>query len=245
MSKRIKSKDQTFQMDSEVDIGLLEEYLAGKIKRSQVLSVDGNPVSDEVLDVAIGDYKETILHLEGAALKIQLKELHERLDLNQKKSAFPRWLAVAASIVLIAVFGTLIWQNVNRAPEFSDYFDHFDQLVTYRDSDLTSYSAGLEAYTLRDYDKAYTLLTSIEGLNNELKFYQAVSALGSERFEEAITLFEFLGTNPENKYYQQTKWYLGLAYWQVGQANKAKEVFGQIMNDEFKYKESLELMERL
>ncbi|MBO3699666.1 tol-pal system YbgF family protein [Roseivirga sp. E12] len=231
-------------MNSEVDIALLEQYLAGEIERSQVLTLDGKTVSDDVLQVAIKDYKETVLHLEGAALKNQLKGLHETLDLDEKKSAFPRWLAVAASIVLIAVFGILIWQN-NRASEFSDYFDHFDQLVTYRDSDSTDYSAGLEAYTLRDYDKAYSLLTSVDGLNNELKFYQAVSALGSERYDDAIALFETLGTSSSNKYYQQTRWYLALAYWQVGLAGKARNLLKEIDNGEFMYQESLKLIDEL
>lgn len=232
-------------MNSEIDISLLEEYLAGEIDRSQVLTLDGKSVSDDALQMAIEDYKEAVLHLEGAALKNQLKELHANLNLKEKKSAFPRWLAMAASIVLIAVLGTLIWQNANKAPEFSDYFDHFDELVTYRDSDSTEYSAGLEAYSLRDYNKAYTLLTKVDSLDNELKFYQAVSALGSERYDEAIALFEFIGTESENKYYQQTKWYLGLSYWQAGLVGKARNLLKEIDNGEFMYQESLKLIDEL
>lgn len=232
-------------MNKEVDIALLEQYLAKEIARSQVLSVGGDPVADDILDVAIKDYEETVLHLEGAALKNQLKALHETLDLSEKKSAFPRWLAVAASIVLIAVFSTLIWQNNNRAPEFSEYFDHFDQLVTFRDSDSTNYSAGLDAYTQRDYAEAYILLDGIDSLSDELKFYQALSALGSKNFEEAILKFNAIGTEEPNKYYQQTRWYLALAFWQKGQLEKALTLMRQIESGEFKHEESLELIDHL
>lgn len=232
-------------MNSEVDIALLEQYLAEEIDRVQVLSVDGDPVSDDILDAAIKDYEETVLHLEGAALKNELKGLHETLDLNEKKSAFPRWLAIAASIVLISVFGTLIWQNNNSDPEFSEYFDHFDQLVTFRNSDSTDYSAGLEAYSERSYAEAYILLERVDGLSDELKFYQGLSALGSESFEKTISLFETLGTSPSNKYYQQTRWYLALAYWQAGLVADAQNLLNEIETSEFKYQESLKLLDEL
>lgn len=232
-------------MSSEVDIALLEQYLAEEIDRSQVLSVDGEPISDDALDVAIKDYEETVLSLEGAALKNQLKVLHETLDLREKKSAFPRWLAVAASIVLITVFGTLIWQSKNSTPEFTEYFDHFDQLVTFRNSDSTDYSAGLEAYSERNYAEAYILLERVDSLSDELKFYHGLSALGSEDFEKAISLFEILGTSSSNKYYQQTRWYLALAYWQAGLVAKAQNLLDEIEAGEFKYQESLKLIDKL
>lgn len=232
-------------MSSEVDIALLEQYLAKEIDRSRVLSVDGDPVSDDALDIAINDYKETVLGLEGAALKNQLKALHETLDLSEKKNVFPRWLAVAASIVLIAVFGTLIWQSNNRAPKFTEYFDHFDQLVTFRNSDSTDYSAGLEAYSDRNYAEAYILLEHLDNLSDELKFYQGLSALGSEDFETAISLFEILGTSSSNKYYQQTRWYLALAYWQAGLVADAQNLLNEIETSEFKYEESRELLDEL
>lgn len=231
-------------MSKEVDIALLEQYLAREIEGSQVCYMDGTPLTKEALEAAVRDYEQVLLQIEGAGLKEHLQTMHEELVPKREKT-YRRLISMAAAVLLIGVFGTLIWQRVNRAPEFSDYFNHFDQLVTYRDSDSTDYSAGLEAYTLREYDKAYNLLTSVDSLNNELKFYQAVSALGSQRFEEAITLFEFLGTNSENKYYQQTKWYLGLAYWQVGKTERAIKLLKEITTGLYKDNEALKLLKKL
>ncbi len=228
-------------MNKEVNIALLEGYLAGDIEASEVLALDGSQLSADELQSAIEDYKEAMLMIEGAALKEELKAIHQENDPSQVQKSFPRWLAAAASIVLIGVFGTLIWQSTSSEPEFSDYFDHFDQLVTYRDSDSTNYSAGLEAYTLKDYEKAYLLLENIDNLDDELKFYLAVSALGSERFQQAIEIFEGIGTDSSNKYYQQIRWYLGLAYWQIGEADKARETLALIADGAFKYEESVKL----
>lgn len=232
-------------MNKEVNIALLEGYLAGDIEASEVLALDGSQLSADELKSAVEEYEEAVLIIEGAALKEELKAIHQENDSSQVQKSFPRWLAAAASIVLIGVFGTLIWQSTNSEPEFSDYFDHFPELFTSRDSDSTSYSVGIEAYSLRDYDKAYLLLENIEDLNNELKFYLAVSALGSERFQLAIEIFEGIGTDSSNKYYQQIRWYLGLAYWQTGEIDKAKTTLKLILPDEFKYDKSLKLLMNL
>lgn len=233
-------------MNDRVDIVLLQQYLAGEIPEDAVLHEDGSPVSKDQLESAIKEFEDVALQVEGAALKSHLQDLHNSLNLDKKKTkAIPqRWLMVAASFILIAAFLTIIWQrNSTSSPAFGDYFDHFDQLVTFRDSDSTYYSAGLEAYTKRNYVRAYELLSNIDSLGNELSFYEAVSALGSEKLDSAIVLFEKLGTNSSNKYYQQVKWYLSLAYWKAGKLEKASKLWDSISENEFKYSEAQQLIQ--
>ncbi|OEK02425.1 hypothetical protein BFP97_13230 [Roseivirga sp. 4D4] len=229
-----------------VDIALLERYLADEIPAKEVCYSDGSPLSTDELKKAVDNYNDTIVQLEGAALKAQLQDSHEHLVTQVKQvPSSRRWLAIAASVVLIGVFGTLIWQRINKPPVFSDYFDHFDQLLTYRDSDSTNYSDGLEAYSLRNYQKAYTLLENIEGLTDEVKFYLAISALAIEKPKEAILIFETIGTDKSNKFYQQTQWYLGLAHWQNGDIDSALNALKGISPGQFKYEEAIELQEKL
>ncbi len=228
-------------MSRQVNIELLEKYLAGEIESREVLDIDGKVLNNDELQDAIKDHKELILQIEGAALKESLKEINsaERPQAEDKKLVF--WLRTAASVVLIFVLGFLILKP--ESPRFEDYFEHFEQLETFRGPDSQSFDIGLTEYSRRNYSRAYELLTSknLEELSPELTFYAGLSALGSERFEEAIVLFEAIGTKETNKYYQQTKWYLALAYWQSGQKLKSIDMLNTIKRGEFQYLRSRDL----
>lgn len=231
-------------MIEKVDIEVLESYLAGDIGADQVFDKEGNAFSKESLDLAIKEYHDTVVHLEGAALKIQLMEMQSSMTAQPQKSSFKVWYAAAAAILLLLTAG-LLWQNENRAPSFKFYFDHFDQLVSFRNDTENSSAEGIEAYSRENYAKAFDLLNDVSAaeLDDELKFYLGVSALGSEHVVEAIGVFEGLGMDRSNKYYQQTRWYLALAYWQADEVNKTIGLLQSIENGEYKFKEA-ELLKR-
>lgn len=233
-------------MNKEVDIALLESYLAGDIDASAVLDVDGNVLSEEALDLAIAEYKDVLIHIEGAALKSQLQGLKVPAASAPEKPGYRLWYAVAAAVLLLVVAGG-VWQSMNRAPEFEDYFSHFDQLISFRGDGQSLSARGIEAYSRRNYEEAFELLGSLENseISDELSFYLAVSALGSGQVEEAIAVFERLGTAKSNKYYQQTRWYLALAYWQNNQVDDAIKAMGSIRKGQYEYAKAVALTERL
>ncbi|GAB5523919.1 MAG: hypothetical protein Roseis2KO_17910 [Roseivirga sp.] len=233
-------------MNKEVDIALLEGYLAGDIEASAVLDVDGNVLSEEALDLAIAEYKDILIHIEGAALKSRLQELQVPAAASPEKRSYKLWYAVAAAVVLVVVAGG-IWQSMNRAPEFEDYFSHFDQLVSFRGDAQSLSASGIEAYSRKNYQEAFELLDSLDDseISDDLSFYLAVSALGSGHVEEAIAVFRRLGMEESNRYYQQTRWYLALAYWQNDQVREAIKTMESIQAGEHKYTEAVELIERL
>jgi len=230
-------------MSEDIDIGLLEKYKNGEITAKEVLCYDGTPVTEEELKVALEDFENLTIQLKAVDLGKRLKCIHEDVVKKaDRKVNIQRWSA-AASLILLATFSFLLLNP--SEPKFSEYFTHFNELVTFRDSDSMDYAEGLEAYTRKDYNAAYISLKEIENLSDELKFYLGISALGSERPSEAILTFKQLSRTSSNEYYQQTKWYLGLAYWKMGDLKRAIALWESIPASEFKYEESRELIEKL
>lgn len=229
----------------DIDVALLEGYLAGDIEAHEVLDAHGNTVSKESLELAIDEYRDIVIQLEGAAFKEQLKDISASVNPRPEKQNLRLWYAVAAAVLVLVTAG-IIWQNMNKPPVFEDYFGHFDQLVSLR-GENNSAAEGIEAYSDRDYGKAFDLLSAVEEseLSVELKFYLGVSALGSSQVKEAISVFEEIGIERPNKYYQQTRWYLGLAYWQNGQLDKAVETLESIEAGQYKYQQAQNLIQEL
>ncbi|OEK06684.1 tetratricopeptide repeat protein [Roseivirga misakiensis] len=230
-------------MNEKIDIRLLEKFKNGEISSERVLNYDGMPVSEEELKIALEDFENLTIQLKALDLEKSFKSIHLQVANKTSRNFRLKLWSAAATLVLLVSFSYLLLKP--SQPNFIDYFNHFDQYVTLRESDSTDYSVGLEAYSIRDYNKAYVALEQIDSLNNELKFYLAISALGSSRSIEAVQILEELNKDSLNKYYQQIKWYLGLAYWQVGDVNSAIEILNQIEVSEFKYADSRKLINAL
>ena len=157
-------------MNDQIDIALLEKHMAGEIDGHEVLNLDGSPVTRQELDSAIESHKNLMIHLEGAALKSRLKQVQGSEKLKNPNSRLMKRLAAAAAILILGVAGFLLWPSFEPEPTVSDYFVHFDQLVTFRGSESTSSSEGMSAYSRRDYEEAFQILSNMDNdsLNAEL-----------------------------------------------------------------------------
>ena len=218
-------------MIERVDISLLEKYLAGEV--DELLDENGVALTPEEIEVVIDEYKELQIHLEGAALKAQLKERHGAGAPKLRKSKRMNWLA-AAAVMALAITFAFFWQG-NAGPQFDDYFSHFNQLERNRGDASSSYTAALEAYSRRNYEEAFNLFSKLEDAPIEASFFEGVSALAADRAQLAINAFLKAGVDPMNRYYQQTRWYLALAYWQAGEVEKARKYWSSIPEGEFNF----------
>lgn len=230
-------------MDSSVNIELLEQYLAGEISANEVLDFEGNVLSKSALELAIEEYNDVVIHLEGAALKAQLVDMQSAMVEQSPKRSYRIWYAAAAAALVLLTAG-ILWRNANRSVEFEDYFAHFNQLVSFRGD---AGNKGIEAYSRKNYALAYQLLSALEKpeLNDELKFYLGVSALGSNHEREAIDIFTELGIERPGRYYQQIRWYLALAYWKNKDVTNAIPLLEGIEEGQYKFAEARELIELL
>lgn len=231
----------------------VERYLSGELTRKEVKEENDITPSDEELDEAIELFNTSKNLIELSGLKEDLKSIHEEYiaetesetqEEEGKKTVWMWWTAaVAAMALLIAVFSGVL---NDRSPEFEDYFKPYPDLLSMRGNE-GSMSTAMRFYTLQDYDaaiKEFNKLVS-DSLSHEVLFYQAIAALAINRYPLAETNFEKLLKADDNQYWQQTKWFLGLTYWQSGKIEEAREVLGQIGSDEDQYAVAQKLLSEL
>lgn len=227
-------------MIERVDISLIEKYLTGEIETDQLRDLEGRVLDDAQIAEALVEYKELILHLEGAALKEKLKQNYgdTRTATRTLRSTYWR---VAATVLILVTLG-LIWRTTRSGPEFNDYFEHFAQLESFRGNETSAYSRALEAYSRRNYKESLALFKQVKEPNSEVYFFMGVSALALERSAEAIEALEQSGLEATNRYHQQTRWYLALAWWHSGDLAKAKAQWQGISAGEYHYDQAQKLL---
>ena len=229
-------------MSKNIDIELLEKYVGGEIEAHEVRDADGAVLSEQDLLEATLDYKAAVMGLEVAGFRKGLQQASEAYA-PAKRSSRPWWFAAAAAVIVLAVVFAKPWQA--SQPAFDDYFTHFKQFEVFRGGIKNSATAAFEAYSREDYAKAFQLFSEAAQPTEAVMFYQGVSALGIHDFEAAIKLFEYLGTEPSNEYFEQVQWYLSLAYWQAGKVEQGLSLLEQIGEGQFKYEESRTLIDVL
>ncbi|MBO6494419.1 MAG: hypothetical protein JJ978_02545 [Roseivirga sp.] len=226
-------------MTKDIDIILLEKYILGEIPAQEVLYEDGSAVSKEDLKLAVQEFKDVTLGLRAIGVQSRLKRIREGVEANRRKRL--TLFSVAASIALISVFSYLfLWDG---EPRLSDYFDHFPELLSFREPD-SEYSKALEAYTSLDYESAleeFELLLEDEA-NLDLSFYAGVSALGVHEYEKALLYFNL---TMESKYSEQSIWYSAIALWQLGDIKGAILELESIEMGEYEYERAQRLLKEL
>ncbi|MCE7991962.1 MAG: hypothetical protein HEP71_08280 [Roseivirga sp.] len=223
----------------------VERYLSGELTRKEVKEENDTTPSDDELDEAIDLFNASKNLIELSGLREDLKSIHEEyiaeteteedeVETKGKNSVWMWWTAaVAAAAILIAVFSG-VFQN--ESPRFEDYFEAYPDLLSMRGNEGNMGNA-MRYYSLQDYEAAIKEFDKLitDSLNHEVLFYQAIAALAVEQYKMAQSNLEKLKESKNNTYWQQTKWYLGLAYWQSGQIEKAKEILSSIEPGEDRY----------
>lgn len=228
----------------------VERYLSGELTRKEVKEENDTTPSDDELDEAIDLFNTSKNLIELSGLREDLKSIHEEYiaeteseiaEVKSKKTTWVWWTAaVAAVAILLAVFSGVLQ---NQSPQFDDYFEPYHDLLSMRGSE-GDLGTAMRYYSLQDYEaalKEFDKLVS-DSLNHDLLFYQAIAALASDRYKLAQSNLERLVASKNNTYWQQTKWYLGLAYWKEGQVDKAKEILSKIEQGEDQYDKARDLL---
>lgn len=122
----------------------------------------------------------------------------------------------------------LIFTDVlqDESPEFNDFFAPYPDLMSVREGEY-GLNEAMKYYSQQDFQAALNEFNAIgpDSVNHKVLFYQSMAALAVDRYQLVMTNLEKLSAIDGNIYWQQTKWDLGLAYWQTGKIEKAKDVF--------------------
>ena len=220
---------------------LINAYFEGRLTDEQNLEFQELLRSDAVF---LQDFtfqknlKKAIATEERAALKKQL----ESFDKKPSARTFPmKWIAVAASFVLLVALGSLLFYN--HKPDYENlYTENFREFPNLSHPVVRSGTAENEtdkafsAYDKKDYKNAVVWFSKIG--NNEALFYKGISEMSIGEYQNAAN--DFSKINKENfPLKEHLMWYEALNYLKTGNAEKAKDNLKLLENNRI-YKEKAE-----
>ena len=139
------------------------------------------------------------------------------------------------------------FRGVSEDDIFDKYYRPYKEDIyknnNYKLSKIKEYYAYGNYYgVLNEFKETY----KSDSLNLEKYFYKGLVYLELCQFQSAIESFTKILLIKNNKYSDESRWYLGLCYLKIGQKVKAKYYFEEIINmQRYKRNEAREIIQKL
>lgn len=155
-------------------------------------------------------------------------------ETKTRRITFKPFFKYAAAILLVLGTGItyLIIKHKTYAPDqlYSMYYQPYetDIIIRSTDSGNTELMTGIEKYQNGEYSTAneiFTQLIQAGDAPEETHFFNALTLIGMENYEEAITNLEIVIRNKSTAYTTHADWYLGLCYLRLEEKEKAITIF--------------------
>ncbi|MEZ4848870.1 MAG: hypothetical protein R3B93_09705 [Bacteroidia bacterium] len=190
-------------------------------------------------DEAVADIvmTEIVRHSGRINLMEKLQQIHATQQATSKTNYWP-WISVAASIIVLFL-SIIYWQSTNSHDIYQQYFEAYRAPMLVRGMDNSQtfqlWEEAIMAYQEGDYEKSIHILEKLVAKENnpQHKFYLALSymAISPPQTDKAIPVLEEVHYL-KNEMYEQTSWYLALAYWKNKQLEDAYKMFNLIAGNQ-------------
>ncbi len=226
---------------------LIQDYLDGILDSKTSRSIGSLLKNDETArDIAKG-----ILLLRKKFNEEEIDDyLNEMLDINQsvikdniEKDDFV-WVKIAAALAFLIISGLAIFHFIE--PDLSNIVaqeisEPYTATVVFRDGETSVLSKAFTAYSNKDFAKAVSYFNESTGV--KALFYKGLCYLYLGDYQLAITTLEdteLIGSRFE----EQSRWYVALAYIEVGNKAKARDVLNKIItfDGHYKHKKAVQLI---
>ena len=223
------------------DLELLDKYLDGELDSSEKRDLERRISEDQALKSELEILRISRDAIRTKALKDRVKKLHQTLmpeirddkakvvSINRKNKFFKLAMSVAASVIIVvAGFFAYQYSTANADKLYSQQFLSYELPVTRSSGDGMTKIDSL--YLSGSYGKVIEYFNSLTQKNIRDYFLTAMSYLHTDKFNEAIDLFQYIVNKNNNqqgeKYFEQeTDFYLSLAYLKIGEFTKCKALF--------------------
>jgi len=230
---------------------LLESYLSDQLDPKKKSEVDELIAKDAQLATDLEVVRNATEFVKKHAILDALDEIHEQHlgKKNRKKIQLPIWAyGVAASVVFVVSYLFIVGTNSSSAQDlFAAYFEVYPDYLSERSgTNDGTMSMAFDAYSEGNFELAAQLFAqeNPEEQMEDLKFYQALSLLSSEKPVDAIPLFQQLLVE-SSKYDQQIRWYLALAFIKEKEYQAARATLSAIGDDEYNHHQAQELLKKI
>jgi len=172
-----------------------------------------------------------------------------------KRWIFPKrniaWISAAAVVIIFLgfYFITKSYRQTDHEQLFSEYFSPYQNLLTMKGDSANAVNDAMYFYDMKMWDSAniYFNKAKTKGLDETaLNFYHANALLAGHNTKEAISYFELVINDGDDRFRTQAKWYLALAYLQINQMEKSKGILTELLlNTDVYGKKASDLLEQI
>jgi tetratricopeptide (TPR) repeat protein len=243
--------------DEEEDIELIEAYLRGTLDGQALAAFQKRRQDDPEFDREVIDYSQIINQIQTTHeynFMNKLKRWDSEIENRQEAKVIPlrTILSIAASVVLLAVFGVYLFRNSQPDHEqlFQEYFQPYENVISERSAKDNNQQRGMELYDQKKYDEAIIqlkLAVSEDSDNPSLKCYLGIAYLAGGHSQEAKTIFETMIHNDHQLFREVAEWNLALTYLKIDNEVLLKKTLEEIVrqNDHQYREQAADLLRQL
>lgn len=219
----------------------IETYLSGNMSPQEKEAFEARVAAEP-------DLAEELRHLAGQK---ELFRVGRRLDMMRRlegmeaaivarKKRNRRLLAVAATLILLAVAGRFLYTPVPTGQDmYQEYFEPYLLGGPQRDnSPPTAYDTAWENYRRGNYAQALTFFDTVSSSHPDfqvIQLYRGISTLDEGACERAIAQFQTIIDTEGHPYTEEALYYQGLAHLRLGRDEAAIRVFKEFQNQNAQY----------
>jgi hypothetical protein len=239
----------------------IERYLSDEMEYAEMRSFEKEIASNPVLSAEL----ELTRNIDKALRCDDVIDFRQKMTSANKDNKIPKlempivhlrrykyWL-VAASFVLLAALGSVIYLNASRGPSndelFNSYYTSENMINVTRSGDANIVEAIIK-FQEKDYKSSSRLFSQIlvnDSSNFAGWFFYGISCIETGDFNKAESAFQYIIADNQNLYTEHAGWYLALSYLKSNQSNKAKKQLQIIAADpeNFHRSDARHLLEKL
>ncbi len=237
---------------------LLDRHIQGRLTPKEQAEFDRLLETDATFrdEVSFAEDVQKVAEVEADANFLSmLKEFEKEEPIDEEKPVIKlpryRWMAIAASFVILLGLSIYFVLNAETSPEdlFAEHFEPYRNVVhpiTRGKPAEDEKTQAFLAYQNEEYDNAITLFDKLyeqEGQPYYL-FYKANALLELNSNDEAIAILQ--KSDQLGEFADRSAWYLALAYLKVEDTEKAKEHLQQIVGaQKYNHVKAAELLQQL
>ncbi len=205
---------------------IIDKYLRGELDKEQFVNFTREMQTNSELQKKVALRRLVIAGISQAyadELKTKLADFDRSLE-SKKRFQFSWKMAAAFVMLLMATFAIYFYQSKSDAEDFMIAEPGLPILMGL--SSDVEFNNAMSAYKTSDYQTSGVMFKKLLLQNpksDTLLYFSGWCELQLKRNFEAIQMWDQV--NPESIFYSKTQYMMGVAWWQLNEEPRAKEIF--------------------
>lgn len=228
----------------------IESYYNHTMEEKERIDFEDKLKKDPNFRGLVEDTKTLLLGIENQSLKEKMDEFHKDIPKSTLKHNSPKiglWQFAkytVAAIFVIALGSYWYFEKPSNEKMYAKYFTPDPGLATTMSAtDNFDFYDAMVNYKHGDYNIAISKWKKIQQkkpTNDTINYFLGVAFLAEKKEQESIPYFQKVFNNSHSIFFNDTHFYLGLAYLKTNNISKAKASFKNSAN-----KKSMEILSEL